>query len=625
MEKIILNNVENLDQFEEKEHKNHSDFILSNPLKTELLDFNIKNGDIEFEIEIMYKSEKWKLIKKLSEIISLIKKLKSENFTFIKESYFLKYLDLYFYDLNLSDNNLLSEINENCKKFLKYINYRFDILISSNTKEFFKINNFSFKEEFTKILKAENLEQIYNFQIENSDMTLSDFAYNSELGLLVLGLEDCSVLSTIGRFWSLIDYEVLGSVLFYQRVYDKNDRPYFRKITIKSFDARVSKILISIDQNKIYIGLDNGTIQIFLINFISKNMNANKNSSEEILNSKCEFINSHEHENTFNIKSIKDKTNNYNSDEEKHILNENNKLIDIQKNKFLTNTNLSSNIKQTRNLEEENTIIIVINEGLIFKPLIERITGLDIFENFLFISSKDNKLVILDVAYNKPELRFNGSLKKRMEGKGHIKEIFIDKKSKNLFVMTVTDKVLIYKLTIINKNNISIDTCLNNKMVNHTDIKIEYFNEINTIDNIKNYFLGNYNLFIATENKIQVCDLKKIKEFSNSNNTSNWDDSNIIPFDGSLDDGISISSKFVSFEYSQGSYITSVSYFCDMKLIILGLYNGNLIAVSSKSLEVLFAKKISENPIVKMILLEEKYVVIISDEKGNIFFYQFGI
>lgn len=645
MEKLSLNNTENLDNFEEKaaatakepsKKQKNLDFVLSNPLKTEITNSSIsKNNEVEFEIEIMYKAEKWKLNKKLSEIISLIKNLKSENFAFLNEAYFLKNLDYYYEDLDLRDSALLSEINEQVKKLLNYVNYRYDVLLSSSAKDFFKVNEFSFNSEFTKILQAENLEQIFNFQIENSEMTLADFSYSPELGLLVLGLEDCSVLSTIGRFWSLIDYEVLGSVFFYQRVYDKNGKPFFRKIIAKSFDARVTKILLSLEQRKIYVGLDNGTIQVFQINVIEKvSISQNKNASSVSKSNSNDYNSS-----TANRRnSAEAEKNNYNSDEETHIKNENNKLLEIQNNNNNNNNNVNSN---NNNNAEKDEKIIVINEGVIFKPLIERITGLDIYLNFLFISSKDNKLVILDVTHSKPELRFNGSLKKRMEGKGHIKEIFIDKKTKNLFVITVTDKVLIYKITVFSRN----------QSESQMDIKIEFTSEINTIDNIKNYFLGNYNLFIATENKIQVCDLKKLNNLSNSNNNINLnlnsnnnsnntsnnlnsvnssiypaigEDSNIIPFDGSLDDGISISSKFVSLDYAKGNYITAISYFCDMKLIILGLNNGNLIAVSSKSLEVIFAKKISENPIHKMILLEENYVVIISDDRGNVFFFQFG-
>ena len=50
-------------------------------------------------------------------------------------------------------------------------------------------------------------------------------------------------------------------------------------------------------------------------------------------------------------------------------------------------------------------------------------------------------------------------------------------------------------------------------------------------------------------------------------------------------------------EDAQGNYITSICYFSDVKLIILGLNKGILIALNFKSLEIIFSKKISEFPL----------------------------
>ena len=38
-----------------------------------------------------------------------------------------------------------------------------------------------------------------------------------------------------------------------------------------------------------------------------------------------------------------------------------------------------------------------------------------------------------------------------MEGKGYIKDIFINLKTKNLFVNTQTDKILIYKILLLSE------------------------------------------------------------------------------------------------------------------------------------------------------------------------------
>lgn len=135
-------------------------------------------------------------------------------------------------------------------------------------------------------------------------------------------------------------------------------------------------------------------------------------------------------------------------------------------------------IDDKKNYEQDNdNKIIVINEGITFKLLNERITGIVTFKKFVFVSSIENKLVILDLTINKPEMKLNGSLKKRMEGKGNIRDIFIDEKTFNLFVVSITNKILVYKFFFIENNP------------NEREIKLEFVNEVSLIDKIKNYFL----------------------------------------------------------------------------------------------------------------------------------------
>ncbi len=138
-------------------------------------------------------------------------------------------------------------------------------------REFFDFSKSTNSEDLLNSLKRENLELVFNFKVEELDLTMSDFLYDSELGLLIVGLEDLSYFTRIGRFWSLIDYEVLGNFYVFQRVFDKEKRPYFRKCIVKNFDARLSKLELNPLNNKIYLGMENGAIQIFNINIIDKN------------------------------------------------------------------------------------------------------------------------------------------------------------------------------------------------------------------------------------------------------------------------------------------------------------------------------------------------------------------
>jgi hypothetical protein len=490
-------------------------FYLSHPIHTEMVNFNLIKEEVHYEFKIVFRDEKWLIKKTLTEIKNLIKSLINLKYVFVNESY--------FQSLDLSN---LKEINLNIINFLRYINYRCDIMSHIICRDFFEFSKSLDPEEVTNSIKKENFELVFNFKVEESDMTMSDFLYDSDLGLLMLGLEDLSYFTRIGRFWSLIDYEILGNFYVFQRVFDNQKRPYFRKCIIKNFDTRVSKIELCSDKNKIYLGLENGVIQIFNINIINKSQNI-----------------------------------------------------------------------------ELNEKIIAINEGNHFKYLTERVTGIQTYLDFLFISSKDNKLLILDISQSIPLIKFNGSLKKRIAGKGHICSIKIEQQIKKLFVLTITNKILIFDIVV---NSTFIDTESSN------EIKIEFFNEIDASSNIKNMFVKNSSIFLALEDKINIYSWNKENQLL----------LNEFPLDGSLKDNLSYSSKYVRVNYL--NYISSISYFTDMKLFVLGLIDGTILTLNSRSLEVSFAKKVTDHPIRKFILLEENYIIIAGDERGNIFFFKLG-
>jgi uncharacterized protein YuzE len=113
-------------------------------------------------------------------------------------------------------------------------------------------------------------------------MTLSDFDYDPNTGIFISSLEDISFFSRIGRFWSLIDYEILGNLYIFQRVYDNKKKPYFKKLAAKNFDARVSKIALATHAGKIIVGLENGAIMLFTTHILP-NLKKDETSNEDHL------------------------------------------------------------------------------------------------------------------------------------------------------------------------------------------------------------------------------------------------------------------------------------------------------------------------------------------------------
>jgi hypothetical protein len=504
-----------------------SDFNLSKPLYIELINTRTNNGfHLEFEFELSFKSEKWIIRRYLSEIKTFIKCLAHLKYTFLPTGY-VRNLD--------EDESASREVITTITDILKYITYRHDILSNAVAKEFFQIKS----DDFAHTVEKDNLEHIYTFKVEEGDMTMSDFYYDPIFGILIVTLEDLSFYSRIGRFWSLIDYEILGNILIYQRKYDNNKRPYFTKLIAKNFDTRISRVEVSHKYNRIFVGMENGALQLFNIN-------------------------------------------------------------QIDTSQFKTEP------------------IITINEGKLCKYTNEKITALCEFGEYLFIMSKENKLHIIHI--NTYESKFVGNLKKRMEGKGHISRMYIEPGLKKLILCTVTNKFFIYDIKIgcdyidIDKEeDLDSETFEihlkgdKNNTNNNTDIKIEYYNEYDLDSNIRNIFMRNITIFIALETSMVIFNLKN-------------DERSGIDF--KVENGISVSSKFFKLDYS--CFITALSFFIDMKLIILGLNTGTLVALSSRSLEVIFARKISEHQICKLILLEDNYIVIAGDEKGNVYFFKFG-
>jgi len=488
---------------------------LSNILQTELINFKISKNrdDIEYELKISHLKESWIIKRTLREIRNYIKDLQASKYIFISHN-----------SLNNLNANNIKETNQTVMDLLRYINYRTDILSNTLTHIFF---DFVSKDYIIKEINTSTITQLFYLSLDNTDMTLSDFDYDPETGIFIATLEDISFFSRIGRFWSLIDYEILGNLFVFQRVYDKNNQPYFNKLVVKNFDARVSKVVLAAASKRIIVGLENGSIMIFNINILP------------------------------NLK-------------EDHV----------------------------------NVINITISEGISFRHFSERITGLAAMSDAFIAVSKDNKIMIIET-FNRNEVLFSASIKKRIEGKGYANNIVYVESQKRLYLSTITDVFLIYEV----KQSPKFD---NNDL--SPEYKLEFVLEIKCENYIKNFFVMNNSIFIGLENQII---------FYNFTTKTNSFNSKSIHLDGSIDKNVSLSSRFSKLGYD--NHISSICYFINLKLIVLGLINGVVMVLNSKSLEIVMAKKISEYKISKIVLLEENYIFIVGDSNANIDFCRFGI
>ena len=250
-----------------------------------LLIFKLKNFNMNnktFNIEICFENDKYTRESSLNDLKDYLLNIRALKFTFLPPFQRLEQ-NLFF---NISENEIILKI----QNILNYLSCRNDILNCPLSKTFF---NFEMCGNFSKLIKyikkdifeinfqfnAKSSTGVINEEAIRKGFNLSDMCFDNDSGLLILGYSDNSILSAIGKFWSIIDSDILGKVVIYQRQFDTNDKAYFTQKIFKNFDVRISKVSINKNVNKILIGFENGTIQLFNINYIN---NIRKTSSKLI-------------------------------------------------------------------------------------------------------------------------------------------------------------------------------------------------------------------------------------------------------------------------------------------------------------------------------------------------------
>jgi hypothetical protein len=278
---IIQSNIKKeINEEEKKFLKTEKNEINRKILNFILKDFNMNNKT--FNIEVCFENDKYIRETSLNDLKDYLLNIRALKFTFLPP--FLRLEQNLFFNIN--ENEMKLKI----QNILNYLSCRNDILNCPLSKTFF---NYEMCGNFSKLIKyikkdifeinfqfnAKSTTGVINEEAIRKGFNLSDMYFDNDSGLLILGYSDNSILSAIGKFWSIIESDILGKVVIYQRQFDTNDKAFFTQKIFKNFDVRISKVSINKNVNKILIGFENGTIQLFNINYID---NIRKTSSKLI-------------------------------------------------------------------------------------------------------------------------------------------------------------------------------------------------------------------------------------------------------------------------------------------------------------------------------------------------------
>jgi hypothetical protein len=478
-----------------------------------------------FNIEISFENDKYIRESSLNDLKDYLLNIRALKFTFLPPFQRLEQ-NLFF---NISENEITLKI----QNILNYLSCRNDILNCPLSKTFF---NFEMCGNFSKLIKyikkdifeinfqfnAKSTTGVINEEAIRKGFNLSDMYFDNDSGLLILGYSDNSILSAIGKFWSIIESDILGKVVIYQRQFDTNDKAFFTQKIFKNFDVRISKVSINKNVNKILIGFENGTIQLFNINYID-------------------------------------------------------------------------------NIRKTSSKLIAVTEGIKFKYLNDRISSFFSIDEYTFISSFENKIMVikfdLEIQSTDPLIALNASARKRMEGKGIIRELKINENLGKLFIISNSRVVLIYNYKIVQDKG---------------EVVISFHFMITYEDTIFSTYLCDSILFTCFKNVICYSNIEKgevekyniMIELSDKNNLKNY------------------SSNYLSIGYQNS--IKCLLYLNKLNYIILGLESGTLLILNNKSYEIIYAKRLSTEPIIKLDFIEEQKIIVTSDNLGTIFFITIG-
>ena len=521
---IIQSNIQKeINEEEKKFLKTEKNEINRKILNFILKDFNMNNKT--FNIEVCFENDKYIRETSLNDLKDYLLNIRALKFTFLPP--FLRLEQNLFFNIN--ENEMKLKI----QNILNYLSCRNDILNCPLSKTFF---NYEMCGNFSKLIKyikkdifeinfqfnAKSTTGVINEEAIRKGFNLSDMYFDNDSGLLILGYSDNSILSAIGKFWSIIESDILGKVVIYQRQFDTNDKAFFTQKIFKNFDVRISKVSINKNVNKILIGFENGTIQLFNINYID-------------------------------------------------------------------------------NIRKTSSKLIAVTEGIKFKYLNDRISSFFSIDEYTFISNFENKIMVikfdLEIQSTDPLIALNASARKRMEGKGIIKELKINENLGKLFIISNSRVVLIYNYKIIQDKG---------------EVVISFHFMISYEDTIFSTYLCDSILFTCFKNVICYSNIEKgevekyniMIELSDKNNLKNY------------------SSNYLSIGYQNS--IKCLLYLNKLNYIILGLESGTLLILNNKSYEIIYAKRLSTEPIIKLDFIEEQKIIVTSDNLGTIFFITIG-
>ena len=93
--------------------------------------------------------------------------------------------------------------------------------------------------------KSEHFPISLHFTNKTSDfLNSSDLAFDESSKFIFVCTENSTALSRVGRIWSLVEPEIMGSIKVFKNSQQVNAQPPYEKIMVKDFETRAQRCLL---------------------------------------------------------------------------------------------------------------------------------------------------------------------------------------------------------------------------------------------------------------------------------------------------------------------------------------------------------------------------------------------
>jgi len=207
----------------------------------------IDGSSVQYHIHLKYGTTAWDLKKRFSDFDLLLIQLSDSGFAAIPSLPEKTFLGA------PSDCETIATRQKQLEVILHSLLSRPDVRSSTTMRQFLQLDSHT-------TVTPGVMQPVLVRGLEDLRFSISDFDFNIESGLLIIAQEDATALSRLGRVWSVVEPDELGSMHVWYKSPEKSwERLYSETFPLKARCCSISSKPVL----RIFVGMEDGTVRVY--------------------------------------------------------------------------------------------------------------------------------------------------------------------------------------------------------------------------------------------------------------------------------------------------------------------------------------------------------------------------